>query len=144
MKAWIERYLQQHPERKKDFWRLVRFGVTGVISSLVHYGVYCLVLQWAGATTSYTVGYAVGLICNYALTTAFTFQRRPTRSNALGFAGSHLLNYLLEIGLLELFLWIGISELLAPILVMAIAVPINFLLLRYVFIHPSTKEEDGH
>ena len=134
MRTWIERYSREHPERMHDFWRLVRFSVTGTVSSLVHYGAYCIVLMWADATISYTAGYIVGLLCNYALTTFFTFHRRPSRRNALGFAGSHFLNYLLEIGLLWLFLWLGIGELLAPILVMAIAVPVNFLILRYVFV----------
>lgn len=134
MRAWIERYLLEHPERTRDFWRLVRFGVTGTVSSLVHYGVYYLALMWADVTSSYTAGYLVGLLCNYVLTTFFTFRRRPSRWNALGFAGSHLLNYLLEIGLLWLFLWLGIGKLLAPILVMTIAVPVNFLILRYVFV----------
>ena len=111
MKVWIEQYLQQHPERVKDFWRLMRFGVTGVISSLIHYAAYCVVLRWMGAATSYTIGYLVGLICNYALTTFFTFQRRPSVSNALGFVSSHIINYILEIAFLELFLWCGASEL---------------------------------
>lgn len=135
MKAWLDRYRQQHPERVKDLWRLARFGVTGVISSLIHYAAYCVAIRWMGAATSYTIGYAVGLICNYFLTTFFTFQRRPSWSNALGFASSHAVNYILEILLLELFLWIGMGELLAPIIVMVIVVPINFLLLRYVFVH---------
>ena len=134
---WIYELGQRYPERKKDFWRIVRFGVTGSVSSLLHYGVYCLVLPWSTAAVAYTVGYGVGLICNYVLTTYFTFQRQPSAGNAMGFVGSHILNYLLEIILLELFLWLGVGEFLAPILVMVIVVPINFLLLRYVFIHHS-------
>ena len=43
------------------------------------------------------------------------------------------MNYLMEIGLLNLFLWLDVSKWLAPILVMAIAVPINFLLLNVVY-----------
>lgn len=124
----------RHPERVKDFWRLFRFGITGVISSLIHYGAYCLMLLWTGTTVAYTIGYLVGLCCNYVLTTYFTFQRKPNKHNALGFAGSHLLNYLLEIGLLEFFLWLSVDKFIAPILVMTIAVPINFLLLRFIFI----------
>lgn len=135
MKVWIEQYLQQYPERVKDFWRLMRFGVTGVISSLIHYAVYCVVIRWMGAATSYTIGYLVGLICNYVLTTFFTFQRHPSLCNALGFVSSHIINYILEIALLELFLWCGASELLAPVWVMIIVVPVNFLLLRYVFVN---------
>ena len=86
----------------------------------IHYGVYCLVLLVANANISFTAGYAVGFICNYFLTTFFTFRSKPSSRNAVGFGFSHLINYLLEIGLLNLFLWIGAGELLAPILVMII------------------------
>ncbi|MFC2440953.1 GtrA family protein [Segatella maculosa] len=119
---------------QKDFWRLFRFGITGTICSAIHYGIYCLCLLVAEANLAYTAGYVVGLVCNYGLTTYFTFKGKPTKGNAAGFAGSHLLNYLLEIGLFNLFLWLGAGKWLSPVLVMLIAVPINFVLLRLVFV----------
>ena len=105
----------------------------------IHYGVYCLVLLVANANISFTAGYAVGFICNYFLTTFFTFRSKPSSRNAVGFGFSHLINYLLEIGLLNLLLWIGAGELLAPILVMIIVVPINFLILHFVYIYKGRK-----
>lgn len=123
---------------KQDFWRLFRFGITGTICSLIHYAIYCLFLLFSNTTISYTAGYGVGLLCNYGLTTYFTFQDKPNRRNIAGFISSHILNYLLEIGLLQLFLWIGCSKWLSPILVMVIVVPLNFLLLRFVFINKRT------
>lgn len=111
----------------------------GTISSAIHYGVYCLVLLVANANISFTAGYAVGFVCNYFLTTFFTFRSKPSSHNAIGFGFSHLINYLLEIGLLNLFLWIGAGELLAPILVMIIVVPINFLILHFVYIYKGRK-----
>ena len=122
---------------RTDLGRFMRFGITGTLSSLLHYFVYCLVLSYVGATWAYTIGYAVGLICNYVLTTYFTFHSHPSRRNAAGFVASHILNYLLEIILLQFFLLVGLSEWLAPLAVMAIVVPINFLLLRYVFVHQT-------
>lgn len=132
---WIDTLRSRYPERVQDFWRVIRFGITGTVSSLIHYAAYCVVIIWTGAAAAYTVGYAVGLVCNYVLTTYFTFQRHPSRNNLAGFVGSHILNYVLEIVLLEVFLWMGMGKFLAPVTVMVIVVPINFLLLRYVFIH---------
>ena len=97
------------------------------------------ILLVANANISFTAGYAVGFVCNYFLTTFFTFRSRPSSHNAIGFGFSHLINYLLEIGLLNLFLWIGAGELLAPILVMIIVVPINFLILHFVYIYKGRK-----
>ena len=126
---------------RKDFWRLFRFGITGTICSLIHYAIYCLFLLFTNTTIAYTAGYGVGLLCNYGLTTYFTFKGKPSKNNVAGFVGSHILNYLLEIGLLHIFLWLGASKWLSPILVMVIVVPINFVLLRLVFV--KGKKGDG-
>jgi len=40
-----------------------------------------------------------------------------------------------EIALLNLFLWLGFSEWIAPILDMAIASCINFLVLQFAFLY---------
>ena len=45
----------------------------------------------------------------------------------------NLCSYLLHMGLLNLSLWMGIPKPLAPIPVFAIAIPVNFLLVRFVF-----------
>lgn len=126
---------EKHPDWHDKFWQFFRFGIVGTFSSAIHYGVYCLVLLVANANVSFTAGYVVGFICNYFLTTFFTFRAKPSSGNAVGFGFSHLINYMLEIGLLNLFLWIGAGELLAPILVMIIVVPINFLFLHFVYMH---------
>jgi putative flippase GtrA len=52
-----------------------------------------------------------------------------------GFIASHILNYFVEIALLNLFLWLGFSEWIAPILDMAIASFINFLVLQFAFLY---------
>ena len=57
---------------RQEFGRIVRFGITGVVSTLVHYGAYLLALRWVSATLAYTAGYGVALCLNYLLTTFFT------------------------------------------------------------------------
>ncbi len=123
-----------------EFWRIFRFGITGTVSSLIHYGAYCLALLYCGPTLSYSFGYLVGLVFNYVLTTYFTFRQQPSKKNAAGFVSSHALNYLLEVALLNLFLWAGTGKWLAPILVMVIVVPVNFLILRFVYLWKRVKK----
>ncbi len=118
-----------------EFWRIFRFGVRGTVSSLIHYVIYCVALSILNPTLSYTAGYLVGLVCNYGMTTFFTFRQQPSKKNAAGFAASHALNYLLEIALLHAFFILGAGELLAPVLVMIVVVPINFLILHFVYLH---------
>lgn len=111
----------------------VRFVLVGITATALHYGLY-LVLQLAiNVNVAYTLGYFLSFIANFYLTAYFTFGSAPSWRKAAGFGGAHLVNYLLHIGLLNLFLWIGISQPLAPVPVFAIAIPVNFLLVRFVF-----------
>ena len=130
-------------DRRQEFWRIVRFGITGTLSTLLHYGVYLLALLWMIPAAAYTLGYGVGLCFNYVMTTLFTFRKTPTKRNAAGFVISHVVNYLLELGVLYLFLWMGVEERIADMLTLVVVVPINFLILRFVFVrldsHASTS-----
>ena len=93
-----------------------------------------LVLQRViNVNIAYTLGYALSFIANFYLTAYFTFGRKPSWRKAFGFGGAHLCSYLLHMGLLNLSLWMGIPKPLAPIPVFAIAIPVNFLLVRFVF-----------
>lgn len=124
-------------EQKKwseELGRILRFGITGSVATLIHYGVYLLALLRVSPTIAYTLGYAVSFCVNYVLTSFFTFKKRPSTKNAAGFTASHVLNYLLEIGILNAFLYFGMEKRLAGILVLIVVVPINFLILRFVFV----------
>lgn len=122
---------------REELGRIIRFGITGSLASLIHYGAYLVALIWTSATIAYTIGYGVGLCVNYVLTTFFTFHKQPSKKNAAGFVASHILNYLLEIGILNLLIHFAVDERLAGILVLIVVVPINFLLLRFVFVRGS-------
>lgn len=122
------------PVSRADFWRFVRFGITGCTAEGIHYGVYLLVLLWANPAVSYTAGYLVAMAFNYILTAFFTFRRKPTGGNALGFIASHALNYALELGILYGAMSLGLCKHWAGLVAMTVIVPVNFLILRFVFI----------
>ena len=134
MRNKILSFWNNHPQWHKDAGRIMRFGVTGSLSTGLHYCAYLLALLVFNATISYTIGYGVGLVFNYFMTTRFTFKKQSSKKNAAGFLGSHIINYLLEIGLLNLLMHFAIGKQLAGIMTLVMIVPINFLLLRFVFV----------
>lgn len=111
----------------------LRFMMVGIFATALHYGLYFLLQRVINVNIAYTMGYAISFIANFYLTAYFTFRRKPSWHKAFGFGGAHLVNYLLHMGLLNLFLWMGLSKPLAPIPVFPIAIAVNFLLVRYVF-----------
>lgn len=111
----------------------IRFALVGGLATLLHYGIYLALQHFIQVDLAYTIGYLISFIANFYLTAYFTFRSAPSWKKLFGMGGAHAVNYLLHISLLNLFLWIGISKPLAPIPVFAIAIPVNFVLVRFVF-----------
>lgn len=122
-------------DKKETFGQLVRFGIVGTIAAAIHYGVYWLLQHFIEVNIAYTVGYIVGFLVNYYLSAHFTFREKTSVRNGIGFGGAHAVNYLLHIVLFNFFLWMGFSRAVAPLAVLAIAVPANFIMVRFVFKH---------
>ena len=113
----------------------IRFGIVGGLCTVLHYVIYYLLQLCINVNISYTVGYVLSFIANFYLTSYFTFGTPPSWKKLLGMGGAHAVNYLLHILLLNLFLRIGVPQEWAPIPVFVIAIPVNFLLVRFVFKH---------
>jgi putative flippase GtrA len=124
--------------RKKTIYgEIIRFGLVGTTAAAIHYGTYWLLQHYIDVNIAYTVGYVVSFMVNYYLSAHFTFRQKTSARNGLGFIGAHLTNYFMHIVLFNAFLWVGLSRALAPLAVLAIAVPLNFLMVRFVFKHFS-------
>ena len=128
-------------QKRKEF---IRFCIVGVVATLIQYAVYYLVQLMSDSSLwlnlSYTVGYVVSLVCNFFMTTYFTFRSRVSLKNVAGFGGSHLVNYLIHMVLFNTFISIGIDKVIAPWFVFAVAVPVNFTLLHFVYKNKRSKE----
>ena len=122
-------------QQKETINEILRFCVVGVLAVAIHYGVYWLLQNWLNVNVAYTAGYIVSFMVNYYLSARFTFREQTSARNGAGFAGAHVFNYFLQLGLFNFFLWIGLHRLVAPFAVLLIAVPTNFLIVRYVFKH---------
>lgn len=117
---------------KQNFYEIIRFGIVGIIATIIHYGIYLALNLIITSWIAYSVGYGISFLCNFYLSNKFTFKTKPTIKKGIGFGLSHFINYLLQIILLSIFIKLGISDKYAPIPVFCIAVPINFLMVRFV------------
>ena len=129
--------------QKERLYEIVRFGIVGVLATAIHYVVYCLLLGIVGHNLAFTIGYVVSFFCNYVLSSHFTFNVPMSVNKLMGFGMSHLTNYLIQMCLLNVFLWLGVKEIIAPLPVYAVAVPINYLLVRFVLKRQS-KANDSY
>lgn len=112
---------------------MVRFAVVGIAATAIHYGIYFVLRYAIDARVAYAVGYFISFLFNYVMSARFTFKKDTSVKNGVGFCFAHAFNFLLQMSLLSLFLWLGVSEAVAPLPVYCIAVPVNFLVVRFVF-----------
>lgn len=126
---------------KDNILEIVRFSIVGVVVTGVHYGVYLLLQYSINVNIAYTLGYVVAFFINFYLTSLYTFRKKPSWKKGIGFGGAHLFNYVLHMLLLNIFLKMNIPKALAPIPVYAIAIPVNFLMVRFVFKFKLKKDE---
>lgn len=126
---------------KSKRYQFIRYCTVGALAAGIHYGVYFVLQEYelVNLNIAYTIGYATSFICNFFMTSYFTFRSNPSLKRALGFGGSHLVNYLIHMGLFNLFLSLDVNQEIAPLFVLAVAVPANFIMLRFVFKHKKEQ-----
>ena len=114
---------------------VLRFTAVGIIAVVVHYATYWMLQYWLDVNIAFTIGYFISFSANYLLSAKYTFRSFLSVKNGMGFSIAHALNYCLQLVLLNLFLWVGIVPTIAPLAVFSISVPVNFMLVRFVFHH---------
>lgn len=118
-------------DKRQQLGEVVRFAIVGLVATLIQYGVYLLLLLWTSAGVANTVGYAVSFCFNFYASTHFTFHVKANAKHGAGFALSHVVNYLLQMAMLALFIYLGVPKRWAPIPMFCVCVPVNFLLVRF-------------
>ena len=128
----MEKIKELISQNRDKIGEIIRFGVTGVVSTIATYLFYYIFLNWLNPTLSFTIAYLIAMAINYVMTTSFTFKVKANKKNAAGFVLSNAINYGLCALFLNFFIWLGIDERLAPIPMYMICIPINFVIVRYV------------
>ena len=129
----LKKLIREHRDQIIQF---IRFCIVGTVAAGIHYGIYYVLLRLgAGHNLAYATGYILAFICNFIATSYFTFRSSPSWGRFAGFAGSHAVNFILHMVLLNVFLWMGMHELIAPIVVMLVAMLVQYTILNFVFKH---------
>ena len=94
----------------------VRFAVVGGVATAVNYAVYVVLVRcfddlWPAL--AYFCAFCVSIVCNFLLSSYFTFRVRPSARRAVR------------------FLTAGVPKLYAPLCVFLVAFPVNFLMVRF-------------
>lgn len=117
--------------RRQQLGEVIRFGIVGVLATLLQYAIYWVLIHWLAPTISMTIGYAISFAFNFVASTRYTFRVEASAKRGAGFALSHAVNYVLQMLMLNFAIWLGVSKQWAPIPMFCVCVPVNFLLVRF-------------
>ena len=124
-------------DRRQQLGEVVRFAVVGVVATLIQYGIYWVLLRLMPPTVAMTIGYAVSFAFNFIASTRYTFRVEASARRGAGFALSHAVNYVLQMVVLNMAIWVGVPKQWAPVPMFCVCVPVNFLLVRFFMKTPS-------
>lgn len=120
--------------------QVVRFMITGSLSTLMMLGVYVLLNLVMKYQISYLIAYVFTVIVSYFLNTLFVFKTPVSLSSFLQFPLVYLVQYIAGALLLEVFVRLGFSVTFAPLVIIILLLPVTFWLSRIVMMKsPRTR-----
>lgn len=111
----------------------VRFLIVGVANTAVSYVLYLGLLTLMSYPLAFTLTFVLCVLASYAFNTRFVFGARWSWRGAAQFPAVYLGQYL--VGLLLMWVLVGrlgMDERLAPLLVIAVSVPLTYVMARAV------------
>jgi putative flippase GtrA len=121
--------------------QLARFVAAGALNSGLTYLAYLLLLRAVSYRWAYSVSYVAGIFLSFVLNSLFVFRVPLRWRRLLPYPTVYLVQYLL--GLCVVYVGVellGWDERLMPIVVLAVTVPVSFVLTRWVL---RGREESG-
>lgn len=131
--------------RASSRWRQwYRFLVTGALNTALSYGVYLALLPFAGYHVAYVLAFASGLLLSLILNLAWVFRVPPSWGRALLFplvyAPQLIIGLVLNHGLIDA---VGIDPRISILLVIAVSVPLNYLIAGKIMKRDATPLDAG-
>lgn len=117
--------------KKYHLEEFIKYVIVGVLATGINYLVYFLFHKIVNINIAYTLGYIISFCFNLILSHLFTFKKKVNPKSGIRFAIAHLINYLIQLILLNLFSLLPIPKKFIPLPVYIIAIPINFLTVRF-------------
>lgn len=108
--------------------------VSGGLNTAVTYLLYLSLLPFLSYRISYTISYAVGIFFSYALNRTYVFRSHRGIFSVILLPMVYVVQYVLSIVLLWLLvIKAKVPAAVAPLVIVAITIPMTFWLTRIVF-----------
>ena len=114
--------------------QVLRFVLAGGFNTAATYLLYLAILPALGHRAAYVLAFVLGIGLSFLLLRHAVFARPGKRFSLLYVMGSHVLNLGLSLAVVELAVgWLRVPAWAAPLLAMALCVPVMFFVQRWIF-----------
>ncbi|HSS50945.1 MAG TPA: GtrA family protein [Thermoanaerobaculia bacterium] len=121
--------------------QVLRFVAAGAVNSGATWLLYLALLQWFSYRWAYSLSYVAGILLSFLLNSRFVFRVPLRWGKLLRYPLVYVVQYLLGYGVIYGVVGLaGLDPRLGPAAVLAVTVPVGFLLSRWVL---SGDEKDG-
>lgn len=119
---------------------VILWAIGGGINTAFTYVLYLVFKQFLSYQLAFTASYLVGIIFAYFYNSLVAFKSPFSIKKFFQFPLVYLVQYLLSLGLLELFVRrINISTNFAPIFVFIIVTPVTYLLSKFILVGKNSQ-----
>ena len=105
-----------------------RFLITGCLNAAVSFLLYQIVLLIAPYWLAFSISYVAGMVFSWSVNSVYSFSVRPQVRRILPYAAVSIANYFIG---LQILTWlvetIGVHEVVAPLIVIALLVPLSYV-----------------
>lgn len=123
-----------------QFGRFLVAGVANTAATWLLYLVFNLALPYLFA---YTLAYALAVVLSYLINSIWVFRTPLSTRSFAGFPLVYAVQYLVSSGLLYVFVdHLRLRESIAPLLAVALTVPVTFMMARFVLTRFQRREGD--
>jgi putative flippase GtrA len=113
--------------------QVVRFGAVGGLNTAGYYGLYLLFGLAVPYLVAHVLAFVLSMVGSYFLNCYFTFRVKPSARTFALFPMTNVTNFVVQtVGLYVLVSGFGIDQRVAPLLVAAAAIPVTFLVARFL------------
>jgi putative flippase GtrA len=118
--------------------QILTFAAVGVINTATYYCLYLLFLNWLPYLFAHVVAFVTSMVGSFFLNARFTYRTRPTWRKFLLFPLTNGTNFLVTTsGVYVIVDVLHAGSRFAPLLASAAAIPVTFVVSRWVMLPPA-------
>ena len=120
---------------KEKYIEFVKFCIVGTLCAGIDLLFFNLVRFFASYQLSVIAGFVISWLVNYFMSSYWTFQEKPTKTNFIGMLSAHLINlFVVRMGVMYVLVDVlSLNSRIAYIPTLIIAAITSFIMVRFCF-----------